>query len=188
MNLLFLKCSQVKSKWYTPMKYYCHDNFYIKRWPCFWSDEWALLDKSEKNVTDCLNFFHKLYFLIPRHSFHSVKLCPQRNFKSVLCLFGLTVLLLHHFSKDPRSSRRTWSPLTWFEVQGRQRLRMQEVQGGAHGKEHVVVVALVQDDKDQVAHLKISDGDLLRVPRGDGGQALGHQSLIQPLVFFFFQL
>ena len=31
---------------------------------------------------------------------------------------------------------------------------MQEVQGGAHGKEHVVVVALVQDDKDPVAHLK----------------------------------
>lgn len=48
----------------------------------------------------------------------------------------------------------TLTPLTWFEVQGRQRLWVQEVQGGTHGEEHVIVMALVQDDEDQISHLK----------------------------------
>ena len=33
---------------------------------------------------------------------------------------------------------------------------MEEVEGGAHGEQHVVVVPLVQDDEHQVAHLEAS--------------------------------
>ena len=91
---------------------HCPVDFYIKRWPAVFGVMKEHCWTNQENVTEGLNFFRKLYFLIPWHSFHSVKLCPQRNFKSVLCLFGLTVLLLHHFSKDPWSLRCTRS-LDW---------------------------------------------------------------------------
>ena len=48
----------------------------------------------------------------------------------------------------------TLTALSRPEVQGGQGLRVQEVEGGAHGEEHVVVMALVQDDEHQVAHLE----------------------------------
>ena len=48
----------------------------------------------------------------------------------------------------------TLTALSRPEVQGGQGLRVQEVQGGAHREDHVVVVALVQDDEHQVAHLE----------------------------------
>ena len=48
----------------------------------------------------------------------------------------------------------TLTALSRPEVQGGQGLRVLEVQGGAHREEHIVVVALVQDDEHQVAHLE----------------------------------
>lgn len=44
--------------------------------------------------------------------------------------------------------------LTWFEVQRRERLRVEEVEGGTHCEQHVVVVPFIQDDEDQIAHLE----------------------------------
>ena len=84
---------------------YYYFNFSIKRRSAVLEGMNEHCWTNEKNVTECLSFFHKLYFLLPWHRFHSIKLCPQRKFKSVLCLFGLTLLLLHHFSKDSWSLR-----------------------------------------------------------------------------------
>lgn len=86
---------------------YYYFNFSIKRWPAVLEGMNEHYCTNEENVTECLSFFHELYFLLPWHMFHSIKLCPQRSFKSALCLFGLTVL--HHFSKDPWSLRCTRS-------------------------------------------------------------------------------
>lgn len=51
-------------------------------------------------------------------------------------------------------SNLTLTTLTWFEIEGSKRLRVQEVQGWTNSKQHVVVVPFVQDDKNQVANLK----------------------------------
>ena len=88
---------------------YYYFNFSIKRWPAVLEGMNKHYRTNEENVTECRSFFHELHFLLPWHMFHSIKLCPQRSFNSALCLFGLTVLLLHHFSKDPWSLRCTWS-------------------------------------------------------------------------------
>lgn len=58
----------------------------------------------------------------------------------------------------------TLTALSRPEVQGGQGLRVQEVQGGAHREEHVVVVALVQDDEHQVAHLETEQREQLQSP------------------------
>ena len=44
--------------------------------------------------------------------------------------------------------------LTWFEVQCTEGLGVEEVEGGAHGEENVVLMALVQDDQHQVPDLE----------------------------------
>ena len=68
----------------TELHYYF--NFSIKRWPAALEGMNEHCWTNEKNVTECLSFFHKLYFLLPRHRFHSIKLCPQRNF-NLFCAF-----------------------------------------------------------------------------------------------------
>lgn len=44
--------------------------------------------------------------------------------------------------------------LTWFEVERGEGLRVEEVEGGSHREQHVVVVSLVQDDENQIAYLE----------------------------------
>lgn len=129
VNLLFLRCGQLKSKWCTSMKYIVRVILYKKMACCFRGDAWVLRASQKKSLEESISSM--LYFLIPWHSFHSVKLRPQRNFESVLCLFGLTVLLFHDFSKYPWPSSCTWS---WFEIQSRQRFWVQEIQSRADSK------------------------------------------------------
>lgn len=43
---------------------------------------------------------------------------------------------------------------TWFEVQSREGLGVEEVEGGADGEEHVVVVPFIQNDENQIADLE----------------------------------
>ncbi len=44
--------------------------------------------------------------------------------------------------------------LTWFEVQCSEGFWVQEIKGGTNSEENVIIVPLVQDYENQVAHLK----------------------------------